>query len=229
MKITTTLLLSILFITTGFTQEIMYDVRGANAKPIKKDQLINATTLIDIKGDYPSSWITQYEKVEIRTSSNGIHLSSVSKNDTLTQEQKEILSFATVGTDIEFDVFHLYNNSVTGAPEPRTVHFSYTVIPDVEAEYYGGEVELNAFLKEKAINNIPENKVKGFDQAVVAFTVNEKGTINNAYMEKSSGDEAIDKMLLSAINKMPKWKPAETIEGVKVKQQFRFSVGYPGC
>lgn len=229
MKIITTLLLSTLFVLSGDSQEIMFDVRGSNAKAIKKEVLINASTLSDIKDDYPSSWISRYERVEIRTSLNGIDLKAISKNDTLTIEQQKILSLATTGTDISFDVYHLYNNSVTGVPEPRTIHFSYSIIPEVAAEYYGGEVELNAFLKENAIKNIPENKVKGFDQAVIAFTVNEKGTINNAYVEKSTGDESVDKMLLSAINKMPKWKPAESLEGVKVKQQFRFTIGYPGC
>lgn len=229
MKIITTLLLSTLFVVSGYSQEIMFDVRGSNARAIKKEVLINASTLSDIKEDYPSSWISRYEKVEIRTSLNGIDLIAISQNDTLTIEQKEILSYAPTGTDISFDIYHLYSNSVTGAPESRTVHFSYSIIPDVEAEYYGGDVELNAFLKEKAIINIPEGLVKGADQAIVAFTVNEKGVVNNVFMEKSSGDQSVDKTLLAAINKMPKWKPAENADGEKVKQQFRFTIGYPGC
>ena len=50
-------------------------------------------------------------------------------------------------------------------------------------------------------------------------------------VSKSSGDAATDKLLLKAITKMPKWKPAETTDGTKVKQAFEFSVNNdtPGC
>ena len=65
---------------------------------------------------------------------------------------------------------------------------------------------------------------KDFTQAIVSFTVNEDGKIADAIVSKSSGDAATDKLLLKAINKMPKWKPAETADGTKVKQAFEFSV-----
>ena len=34
---------------------------------------------------------------------------------------------------------------------------------------------------------------------------------------------------METINKMPKWKPAENANGLKMKQEFEFSVGIPGC
>jgi hypothetical protein len=36
-------------------------------------------------------------------------------------------------------------------------------------------------------------------------------------------------MLLDLIKNMPKWKPAINTNGVKVKQDFVFSVGAGGC
>ncbi len=229
MKSITTLLLSLLFVVSVFAQELQYSVRGSYTATIKKEQLNNAETMQDLKATYPSSWITNYGTVSVKTISNGITLFYLSRNDTLSAEQKKLLSSAVIGTEILIDINHFYSNSVTGVLEPRDVHFSFTVVPEVEAEYYGGEVKLNAFLKEKAINNIPEALAQKFDQAVVIFTVNEKGDIANAYIEKSSGDPKVDKMLLSAVNKMSKWKPAEDEEGIKVSQQFQFTVGYPGC
>jgi len=47
-------------------------------------------------------------------------------------------------------------------------------------------------------------------------------------LSKTSGDQKTDKLLLKAINKMPKWKPAENSDGIKVKQEFEFSVGNCG-
>lgn len=232
MKGATTLFLSLLLIVTGFaqvSQELQFDVRGSYVKPIKLDQLHNAITINDIKDNYPSSWITNYEKVEIKTSLNGINLAAQSMSDTLSAKQKQILSLADIGTDIVIAIHHNYSNPVTGVLEPREVHFSFTVVPEVEAEYSGGQEKLSSFLMEAAIKKMPDDIGQNFEQAIISFTVNESGTIDNAYVEKSSGDPSIDKMLLSAINQMPTWQPAENATGVKVKQKFQFTVGYPNC
>ena len=52
----------------------------------------------------------------------------------------------------------------------------------------------------------------------------EEGKIADATISKSSGDAATDKLLLKAITKMPKWKPAQTTDGTKVTQEFEFVV-----
>jgi TonB family protein len=70
------------------------------------------------------------------------------------------------------------------------------------------------------------NQVK---QGIVKFTVSEEGDIINAKITSTTGDAQIDKVLLDAIIKMPKWKPAENSKGFKVKQEFEFSVGNDGC
>lgn len=88
---------------------------------------------------------------------------------------------------------------------------------------------MTQYLRENAINKIPETTSKQLQQALVGFTVNEKGAIANVQISKTSGDPNTDKLLLEAINKMPKWRPAEDSKGVKVKQEFEFSVGNVGC
>jgi TonB family protein len=62
----------------------------------------------------------------------------------------------------------------------------------------------------------------------VKFTVNEEGGIMNPKMLRTSRDSKADKLVLEAISKMPKWKPAQNSKGVKVKQEFTVPFG-GGC
>jgi TonB family protein len=70
---------------------------------------------------------------------------------------------------------------------------------------------------------------KEFQQGKVLFTVSEAGEIVNTKISKTSGDAKTDKLMIEAINKMPKWKPAENAKGIKVAQEFEFGVGRGGC
>jgi TonB family protein len=88
---------------------------------------------------------------------------------------------------------------------------------------------MTKYLKENAINKISETTSKELKQGIVRFTVNEEGTITDAKIFKTSGDLNTDKLLLEVINKMPKWRAAEDSNGIKVKQEFEFSVGNVGC
>ena len=104
------------------------------------------------------------------------------------------------------------------------------MVPETEAQYLGGYQLLKQYLKENAIDKISETNAKQLQLATVRFTINEEGQIIDAQIFKTSEDEKIDKLLLEAINKMPKWKPAENFNGIKVKQKFEFSVGnIVGC
>ena len=66
---------------------------------------------------------------------------------------------------------------------------------------------------------------------MVRFTVDEQGEIANPQIAVSSEDALTDQLLLEAITSMPKWKLAESANGMKVKLEFAFSVGnkVSGC
>jgi TonB family protein len=229
MKFLSTILCILFLAAAGTAQEIRFDVRGSAFHPIKKDQLLNAETLNDIRPNYPSSWITNYTAVEIKSIAQGLTMQAEGLNDTLSEAQKQLLRSADIGTNLEFAISHLYRNPVTNASELRKVNFSYTVIPDVEATYVGGTEKLTTYLEEKAISKISEAVAGKMNSATVSFVVNEKGEIKNVQITSSTGDPKTDKRLLSAIQKMPNWQSAENNEGTKVKQSFLFTIGYPGC
>lgn len=213
---------------TGSAQDLNFEVRGTYTNTVKREKLNAAKTMLDINPGYATSWITDYISAEIIATSSGKVMRAISANGFLTSEQKNILNAADMGTDITIEVKYRYKNSVTGNMDMRGMRFTVTVVPEIEAEYVGGHEQMKKYLKENAVNRIPEPYPQNL-QAAVRFIVNEEGVITVAQISKTSGNQETDKLLVDAIYKMPKWIPASDAKGVKVKQEFVFSVGNGGC
>jgi len=233
MKNTIVTLLLVLLFASGFSQDLSYNVRGKYSRPINKENLDDVKLISDVISGYPKNWITSYSSVEISAICNGNSVTAKSKNAKLTTEQKNSLRTVDLNTDLIIDVNYTYKVPVTNVVEHNTMHVPMTVIPEVEAEYIGGHQQLMDYLKENGIDKITGTTPAGFEQVTILFTINEEGAITDAKINKTSLDIIIDNTLLDIINAMPKWKPAQNAKGVKVKQQFEFSVykgpGKAGC
>jgi len=228
MKKTFLTLLLFLFLKSAFSQELSFDVYGNHALPVTREQISKARTLSDINPGYPASWITEYVSSSVLVTSKGERVNAAGTNDVLNAEQKKILNSFDPGTDIHVEVKYRTRNAVTNEMVDRGMNFSVTVMPATEAEFLGGNKKMKEYLKETAINKIPVPFAEDL-LARIRFVVDEEGTITNAHISRTSGDEKTDALLLEAINKMPKWKPAKDSNGVKVSQEFEFSVGNGGC
>ena len=229
-----------MFCINVFSQEIDFDVHGRYKRAVKDEKLFDAKLLSDVIDGYPANWITNYVSVEIEVICNGKVIKAVSSGDALSTEQKNILRKADMASDIFINVKYQYKNPAIDHVENNKMNVEMTVVPETEAQYIGGEKEMRNYLRENAINKIPESCykiVRPFQQqfqqqtqpqfklqTLIRFTVNEEGEITAAKIVKTSADKEIDKLLLDAINKMPKWKPAKDAKGVNVKQEFEFSV-----
>lgn len=229
MKNTITALILIFFIGNGVSQDLQYEVRGKHTRGVSKEKLEDAQTMIDIRPGYPSSMIEAYTSTEISVTTKGTVMKATGFNDTLSAEQQTILQMADVGSDINIEVGYVHQNPVTLLPDIRQMNFVLSVVPEVEATYPGGYQELRSYLKKNAIDKIKDGFSKENKIVVIGFTVTETGEITNASIFRSSTDPEIDRLLLKAINRMPKWTPAENAEGVKVQQEFEFVVGNGGC
>jgi TonB family protein len=191
---------------------------------ITKEKLKEAQTLTHLYADYKSSWVREYKLVEVLTRYKGRTRKAISKNDTLSQEQKDIMAEADVGADISVKVLYVPENTLVDN-DIKEIVFTFTVEPESEAKYVGGQQQLLQYLKEKAIDNIPDDCFKGFDLAAVKFTINEEGEITDARVFETSKDQEVDRLLVDAIRNMPCWQPAEYANGKKVKQEFVLTVG----
>ncbi len=219
-------LLSLLlsFLVVPPQQNLNYDVHGTYERSVKKITLNEAKSLSDIIPQYPSQWIKDYTFVEVMVTNNGKTIKAAGKSMALNAEQKNILRTADLGSDVAISIGYIEKNAVTDNIQSATLHFEATVTPEKEAEYNGGYQQLTQYIKENGINKLPDVDRKEFKPVIVNFTVNEQGEISNAHIYRSSLNPKVDNTLLEAINKMPKWKPAETSKGVKVKQNFKLNV-----
>ncbi len=228
-------------------QELYFEIRPDHQTPVKKKELDRAGLLKEITPGYPQNWMDEYVSVEILVTSKGTMNRALGKNDVLTADQKKLLKTADLGSTISIDVKYKTSNAATGKTDLRNMNYSVTVIPDLEASFKGGHAKLKEYLKQNAINQVAETfpqteviPVCGFSRndqgdaftyvrhsTVIEFTVNEQGELDGVQVITSCGDPAIDQVLLNAIVSMPKWTPAQSA-GIKVKQDFIFSVGEQG-
>ena len=210
--------------SSGLPQELRYEVYGRYRRPIKKEKLSEAKLISDVVPGYPVNWITKYLSVENQGISKGKTVKALSTNEALSTEQKDILSAVDLGSDVIVNVKYDYMNPVTNNIEKSIIHVSLTAVPEIEAEYIEGKEQLVKYLKENSQTKIFEITPKQFQSISIRFTVNEEGEIINANVFRSSAEPKIDKLLLDLINKMPKWKPAKNENGIKVKQDFEFTI-----
>jgi TonB family protein len=202
-----------------YAVNIIYSPLSMTRETLKK-----AHVLLDLNKYYKPSWVKEYISVEILATYKGNQKKAVSKNNILSQEQKEIMNMADVGTEILVNIHYVPDNTLKNNDIKET-GFSFIVNPDIEAKYSNKEQELKEYLKDNAINKITEGSFNSSSLAAVKFTINEKGQVVDAQVLETSKDEGIDQLLLAAIREMSNWTPAEYSNGTKVKQEFVLTVG----
>lgn len=191
---------------------------------ITKEKLNEAETLTDINKYYKPSWVKEYISVEVLANCEGLIRKATSKTGTFSQAQKDIMKAADEGTDISVNVRYIPDN-VLKYNDAKELPFTFTVEPESEASYPGGEQQLNQYLKENTRDKISDTVFNIYHLTAVKFTINETGQIIDTHILESSKDEQTDQLLLEAINNMPSWKPATYANGMKAKQEFVLTAG----
>lgn len=191
---------------------------------ITKTQLTSAKRLIDLNDRYTPSWVRTYISVEISTNHKGKIKKAVGKSNILTKAQKKLMNAADIDKEITVKVKYMPENTLKHN-DAKEINFTFTIEPKTRASYSAGKQALSKYLSESAVSKIPSDVLKKYDLAAVKFTVNEKGEIVNPHVFQSTKNEKVDKILLETIKKMPKWKPAKYANGLKIKQDFMFTVG----
>ncbi len=177
--------------------------------------------------------VIEYVSVEISAMADGKVLKSKSSSDKLSAEQKAILNNSKLGSIITVKVKYKYkdqkpddfgarNNVVEGTCQ-------VLIVPDTEAEFPGGLKQLSEYLADKVIKKSAEkNAGEILRRATVSLTIDENGQIADAKIVAATANAEIDQLLLQALYKMPKWKPATNSRGEKVKQELTIPFSF-GC
>ncbi|MEN0006146.1 MAG: energy transducer TonB [Bacteroidota bacterium] len=191
---------------------------------VTKKQAVEAATLMDVNPRFKPAWVRRYLAVECSAVTGGVRRTAIGKSARLTEEQKELMLAADAGTDIRIVIDYIPENSLK-EEEPKQIDFDFYIQADQAAQYPGGKVALQAYLKEQAIQHIPAGIFEGYDFAAVTFTVSELGEITAVELFESSKNEVVDNLLLDAVRKMPCWEPARYSNGVQTAQTFAFTIG----
>jgi len=228
----------VLFGMSLYSQNLFYTIRSNKSHSIKKETVVAAQKMGDIIPYYPADWILKYLSVELIYGKEGKIITLKSKNEELSAEQKNVLKNAEIGDDITINIQYLSKNAINDKEEVSKMHYETLIVPEVEAEFETVGKEnaqhdkkdgrTSEYIKNNIVSKIPDATQKQLKQTLIRFTVSENGQVTSPKVYRSSGDKNIDNLMLEAIRKMPEWKPAQTADGTKVKQQFEFSIGTEG-
>ena len=227
-------LIILLFITLTFPHfataqdsldfEMGYEVnRFYTTISVTEEKINEAQTLADFNHLYRPSWVKEYTLVEISVFHKGKEIKAESKNDTITQEQKNIMKKADAGTDVAVKVRYMPENTLSHN-EIQNQDFSFKIAPAKKAEYAGGQEKLEEYLK-NAVDKFPKGTFKKNALSAVKFTINEEGEIIDALLLEPSEDEKVDELLLETICNMPSWKPAKYSNGIAIRQESVLTIG----
>lgn len=193
---------------------------------LASDALREAMTVADLNPYFKESWIREYVSVEMTAQHNTIESKAWSKNGLLSREQKDLMTSADTGSEISIVVRYIPENSLS-QNDAKEFPFSFSITPENEAVHPGGKVALMEYIKKTAIDAIPEGVFTGYGMAAVKFTIDPEGRVADVHLFWSSGDEAVDGLLLETVCNMPGWTPASYANGTKIPQQFVLIVGHP--
>jgi periplasmic protein TonB len=113
------------------------------------------------------------------------------------------------------------NNNLFGQKDTVAKSVATFTVPEIRAEYPGGNKELIKYLKTNVVDKLTAAQTNSnLRTVVVKFFVDENGKAVDAKIFKTSNDPSVDKLFVDAINKMQTWKPAENPGGKKTKEEF---------
>ena len=204
---------------------------GSRFAAISKTELVNATTIYPFNNEEENQRIEKINSTEIiiiendRRTDNREYGTSENLNDA----QKKL--FKSLDYDNHFSMKTLFQEKSTEGEviEERKYNPHYTIVPETQAKYIEGEDAIINYLIENSkveTANLDDKKVR---PAKTYFTVTKEGTIENVYMDRTTGYPKLNKKLKELISKTPgQWEPAKNAKGENIEQVFAFTFGPKG-
>lgn len=208
-----------------------YEVYSGEPLTVKIEKLQNVASVGEIIPYYPANWIEEYVSVEVMATSDDKSTKAVSPDDKLNAEQKRILKTLHTGHNIHVTVAYRSRNSVTNEMTDNNMHASMVAVPEIRAQYPGGEKAMLDYFRENFTRKIPEEISGKLLPVQVQFTISREGAAGNVRINNTTGDKDSDALLRKVVGNMPKWKPARNSKGTNVTDVFRLkaSGAAPGC
>jgi len=214
------------FALLSISQEIVFGIVPCG-QSIQKQKASAARLIMDINPNFPTSWIKEYVSVDLSVTSNGQILKAKGSGFQLNSEQQHILKQADTGSDIQVAIKYYPENNLP--KEVKEMNFTFLIAPDVDAEFPGGRQSMKAYLQKNIIDQLSNISSSEVHEAKVSFVITENGEVSNVKTLARSHSAKIDALLIRTLADMPKWTPAQIVDGTIVSQNFEFIVTRDLC
>jgi hypothetical protein len=181
----------------------------------------------DIDRHFKSEWVQEFLSIEVIIFRSGHPHMWNAKDDNITDDLRQAILNADSGSPIKVSYEYIAKNAL----DKNSVHtdgYTFTMLPDNDASFPGGDHNMNEYLVDAGLNKIEKKDIDTYNLAAVKFTVTESGHIEDAYIASKSKKAEVDKLLLNAVCNMPLWVPASYNDGVTVSQEYVLSIGDHG-
>ncbi len=209
--------------------ELFFNIGSKFGTTITKEKLHKATSVIDIlpkDTDWPSYPI---QSVNVTVFRGTTETSEMGKHLALNTAQQQLLRTLNYSDCFSFIAPCKGKHKDTGDLETYDLFYRFTVTPEKEAQYSGGDFALIRYLKKKSTKQAENVKEDQLERGAVNFTISKTGTITNVNLASTSGYSSLDEVMIELITTLPEtWEPAENSKGEKVDQELVFSFGGGG-
>ncbi len=206
-------------------QSFDYDVKKIYPYlSITKDEVQAAKTIWDLNPRFKTEWISEYVKVEIKTTEAGQSKTSTNADQMLTDEQKTALLHNDPTQKVEVVLHYRPKNNLAHNPV-RQEAFSLQYLPTKDAEYPGGKSALIAYLEKEVFQMIADSSYTGYELSTVKFVIGDDGSVSDVKISWQGKEKKVDRALYEAICNLQRWSPAVHSDGSRTSQQYALVVG----
>ncbi|GAB5416834.1 MAG: hypothetical protein Crog4KO_17010 [Crocinitomicaceae bacterium] len=210
--------------------EFHYAIGNRFSNTITLEALLEAKIVDDlIAADAMNSVVSMWE-VKLMVLSNKKDKIEKGEDRALTDAQLGILQSLDYNSDCNITALCTLKNVQSGQLTEGYFDDYFTVIPEKEARYNGGENAVIDYLVSKSselTKKVDQDQLKA---GMIRFVVTKEGAITHVSLDTSCGYRSIDKALINLVKEMPqKWTPAENATGEKVDQELVLFYGLVGC
>ena len=195
---------------------------------ITKDEIFNAQTIVDLV-PAESNWANySFEDVSITAVIGTEEVKIKGEGSDISLSQRALLQSLSYAD--EFYINAKGRRSDFAPNRMDDLAYFVSISPKEPATYSGGGFALIEFLEQNS-----KAQTEGILQSTlkagrIKFTVDKEGSIQNVFLDSSSGHDHLDNSLIELINNLPgTWHPAQNTKGEFVNEQLVLFYGAQGC
>lgn len=208
--------------------DLLYKVDSRFIWKINKSDLLQATSIKDVYPKNSTNNVIAFKEVNVGWYSDKGEIIVKGKSEKFNEGQLELIQ--SIGYSDNFYVTAECIKQYTSCNSNNGMAYYFTVMPEQEAQYVGGQKALIDYLKSNSQKETAMITKDMLRPGRVFFTIAKDGKIKNVELDATSGYNSVDKHLVNLVKNIPgKWQPATNANGEPVEQTLTFFFGLQGC